>query len=150
MDFKKFGIVYLLIGIVGVLFVLTKVVFPGVTLDQLTKQQFGNGNASSSADFSSLKEGVRAEIDFGDNKKSYENISASNAYLVLVEAAKKDNLGVEIKQYDFGILVEKVGNYTNSKDRVWVYYVNGESGNVAADKKEIKNGDLVEWKYVKP
>ena len=42
------------------------------------------------------------------------------------------------------------GGTENTKDLSWIYFVNGKSGEVAADKYELKNGDKVEWKYMKP
>ena len=32
----------------------------------------------------------------------------------------------------------------------WIYFVNGQSGSVASDQYQLKEGDLVEWKYVVP
>src|SRR3989344_6321178 len=150
MDFKKYGIVYGLIAIVGVLFVATRL-FPNVTLENLSRQQFSGSKSTPPPEAQgSPVSAITVKIDFGDGQKSYSGISASNAYGALVEAAKQDNLEVGIKQYDFGVLVDKVGSYQNSQERVWVYYVNVQSGDVAGDKKEIKQGDVIEWKFVKP
>jgi hypothetical protein len=46
--------------------------------------------------------------------------------------------------------VEQVGDYPNTKDKAWIYYVNGKPGTVAADKQTLQSGDTVEWKYEKP
>lgn len=147
MDFKKYGIVYGLVALVVALFVVTRL-FPDVQLTDLTTQKFSRSSPITEVEVSPIA-GISVTIDFGDAKKSY-TVSASNAYGALVEAAKQDAMEVGIKQYDFGVLVEKVGIYQNSQQRVWVYYVNGQSADVAADKKEVKQSDLVEWKYVKP
>ncbi len=84
------------------------------------------------------------------NSITYENIQAATPYDALVLIAKKNNLVLQTKQYDFGIFVEGVGEQKMTKDKVWIYYVNGKSGEVASDKYELKQGDTVEWKYTTP
>jgi hypothetical protein len=32
----------------------------------------------------------------------------------------------------------------------WIYFVNDESGQIAADQYQLAPGDIVEWKYIKP
>jgi hypothetical protein len=32
----------------------------------------------------------------------------------------------------------------------WQYYVNGEYGDLGSDRKEIFDGDLVEWRFEEP
>jgi len=161
MDLKKFGIVYLLVGFVAVVFVLTRFVFPGVTMQDLMQQQVERTrevqDASATPSASSAETVTNGEnsqtmvlIDFGDSERTYQNINATNAYAALTEAAGRDGLDVVTKDYDFGKLVESINNKANTTDRVWVYYVNGASADVAADRKSINPGDRVEWKYVKP
>jgi hypothetical protein len=60
------------------------------------------------------------------------------------------NLGVKIKSYDTGIFVEKIGDKIGGQDgKYWLYYVNGEMPQVAADKKILNSGDTVEFKFEK-
>jgi hypothetical protein len=61
-----------------------------------------------------------------------------------------EGVGLEAKEYDFGVLVEAIGGRENSQDRAWIYFVNGQAGEVAADRKEVVGGDVVEWKYIEP
>lgn len=92
------------------------------------------------------------EVDFGDKLASYsaELAGGESALSVLQDYAGEGGVEVKLKQYDFGSLVESVGGKKNTADRAWIFFVNGESGNRAADRVVLKPGDKVEWKYMKP
>lgn len=84
------------------------------------------------------------------NSVTYKNIQAATPYDALVLMAKKNNLQLQTKQYDFGVFVEGIGDQKNTTEKAWIYYVNGKSGEVASDKYVLKQGDTVEWKYTTP
>lgn len=90
-------------------------------------------------------------LDYGGGKIStYSGISAKTALDALTKIAEDSNITVDVKKYNFGMLVNAIGGKENSKDLAWIYYVNGKSPDVGADKYELKDGDRVEWKYQKP
>lgn len=89
-------------------------------------------------------------LDDGKTIATYSGILAKNAFEILTTVGNQNNIPIVTKQYDFGVFVQKVGDKENSKDMAWIYSVNGKSGEVAADQYELKNGDVVEWKYTKP
>jgi hypothetical protein len=92
-------------------------------------------------------------IDFGDDKKTSQEISVdenSTAFSLLQALADSNDIQLETKQYDFGVFVEKIDNKESNADKSWIYFINGESGQVAADTAEVKPKDLVEWKYITP
>lgn len=65
---------------------------------------------------------------------------------------KTDALGIvlETKTYDYGVFIEKIGDKKNGDDgKYWLYYVDGEMPQVAADKEELRSGDRVEFKFEK-
>lgn len=93
---------------------------------------------------------VTLTIDFGDSVSTISSIPATTAYDALVVGAKKENLSVTTKTYDFGIFVESIGEKKSSAENAWIFFVNGASGTQAADKTKIQSGDSVEWKYIKP
>lgn len=93
---------------------------------------------------------VTVIIDTGVSQKTYANIPASTPYGALFEASKQDNFEIKSKQYDFGVFVEGIGEFENTNEKSWIYEVNGISGDVAADKKDLVMGDTVLWKYVTP
>jgi Domain of unknown function (DUF4430) len=93
---------------------------------------------------------VSVTLDTGSTIATISGVTAQNAFQALVEAAVKQNLKLTTKQYDFGVFVEQIGTIVNTKEKSWIYFVNGISGTVAADKHQLKTGDSVEWKYITP
>jgi hypothetical protein len=81
---------------------------------------------------------------------TYSNVLAMNAFEALKSVADEQQIVLKTKQYDFGIFVERIGNFSSSNESAWLYFVNGISGETAADKKILKTGDTVEWRYMKP
>jgi len=93
---------------------------------------------------------VSVVMDTGSTVATISGVTAQNAFQALSEAAKKQNLELKTKQYDFGVFVEQIGTLANTKEKSWIYFVNGKAGTVAADKQSLNPGDTVEWKYVMP
>ena len=93
---------------------------------------------------------VSVTLDTGTTVATVSGVTAQNAFQALSEAAKKQNLELKTKQYDFGVFVEQIGTLANTKEKSWIYFVNGKSGTVAADKQSLNAGDTVEWKYITP
>lgn len=92
-------------------------------------------------------------LDFGDGKvinDKLETDESTTAYSALIKLAENNNLELKTKQYDFGVFVESINGLKSGADMAWIYFVNGESGQVAADQMEVNPGDKVEWKYIKP
>ena len=109
-----------------------------------TKTEGGEEEASQ------LLEEVEARVDFGDEEEAVELVEAKTAYEALQAAAKNRGWQVEVKQYDFGNLVEAINGQKNTPEKAWIYFINGQPATQAADKQELKAGDVVEWKYIKP
>ncbi|MDZ7586566.1 MAG: DUF5667 domain-containing protein [Patescibacteria group bacterium] len=98
-----------------------------------------------------LLEEVEVSVDFGDNEEAaVELVEAKTAYEALQAAAENRDWLLQVKDYDFGSLVEAINGVKNTSDKAWIYFINGESATKAADKQELKAGDVVEWKYEKP
>ena len=99
------------------------------------------------------KVGVTLVLDFSDGKIStYSGIKTKEktVFAVLKKVTEDKKIEMKIKEYSFGNLVEQIGKEKNTKDHAWIYFVNGKAGEAAADKKEVKDGDVVEWRYIKP
>jgi hypothetical protein len=90
-------------------------------------------------------------IDFGngDTRTSPEKITSNTTAFDLLEKGTESlGLRLETKQYDFGILVDKIGLLKNGQnDSYWIYYVNGQAPDVASDKKILTPGDNVKFKF---
>jgi len=96
---------------------------------------------------------VSLAIDFGNKEvKNFDTTIGidDTAFSVLKNTVEKENINLETKQYDFGVFVKKIGEFESTAKKSWIYFVNGESGQIAADQYKLKNGDKVEWKYVLP
>ena len=93
---------------------------------------------------------VSLSIDFGDRKTTVSEISAATAFDALMAGAAKEQIEIKRKQYDFGVFVEEIGGVANTKEKSWIYFLNGKSGTVAADKQSVAAGDTVEWRYIEP
>ena len=79
-----------------------------------------------------------------------ESVIASASAQTPFSALQQLNLPVEIKTYPFGVLVESVAGFTNSTARAWIYFVNNQAGQVAADQHQLTAGDTVQWRFTKP
>ncbi|MBI2054315.1 MAG: DUF4430 domain-containing protein [Candidatus Staskawiczbacteria bacterium] len=92
-------------------------------------------------------------IDNGEKESLTSNanfIKGMTAFDLLKEEVEKLALELKTKNYDMGIFIEAIGNRENGQDgKYWLYYVNGQFPTVAADRKEIKAGDKVEFKFEK-
>lgn len=98
----------------------------------------------------SSKSKVTVAIDSSDRMATYDGVLASTAFDALENVSETHSIPLVKKQYDFGVFVSGIGKYLNDSDKAWVYLVNGVSGDVAADKKIIKEGDYILWHYTKP
>jgi len=93
---------------------------------------------------------VTIAIFDGEKTATYPAIPARTVFEGLRYLESNGTTKIKTKQYDFGIFVEEIGDKQNTEDHAWLYFVNGVSGDVASDKKEVKEGDLIEWRYMKP
>ena len=73
----------------------------------------------------------------------------STVFSLLEELSQRKNFKIEFTFYkDMGVLVKSIDGVENGTDnKYWQYWVNGELPMVAADKKEVKAGDRIEWKF---
>jgi hypothetical protein len=99
------------------------------------------------------KEMVSLVIDDGEGMpKNFEVqfYKGITAFDLLKKKAEELNMVLKTKTYDIGIFIEAIGDKENGQDgKYWMYYVNGVLPMVAADKKEIKPGDKIEFRFEK-
>lgn len=93
---------------------------------------------------------ITLNIFDGVKTATYSSIQAQTPYEALTKIATQEQISVKTKQYDFGVFVEAIAGIESTKDKAWIYYVNGKSGEVASDKYILKQYDTVEWKYTTP
>lgn len=79
------------------------------------------------------------------------SVKEQTVFGALKDLSQKENFELKYNNnYSFGVFVESIAGVPNGKDgKYWQYYVNDNLGEVAADKKEVKAGDRVEWRFEK-
>ena len=90
---------------------------------------------------------VTLTLHFKPDDIATVSTAAKTPYEALMLVTEAKGIRVNTNTYDFGLFVEGIRDIHNNREKAWIYYVNGTSGNVASDKYALKSGDQVEWKY---
>ncbi len=95
--------------------------------------------------------------NLGENDTlTFESIttSESTAYGILLGGQTQGSYSVTATtHYEFGLFVESIagwgtcGSCQDEDGFYWLYSVNDNNGDVAANRKVISDGDVVEWNY---
>ena len=95
--------------------------------------------------------------NLGENDTlTFESIttSESTAYGILLGGQPQGSYSVTATtHYEFGLFVESIagwgtcGSCQNEDGFYWLYSVNDNNGDAAANRKVISDGDVVEWNY---
>lgn len=85
-------------------------------------------------------------------KYQIEVLPNSTVFSLLEELAAKKGFEIEITFWvDIGVFIESIDGFVGGTDKKWwQYWVNGKLGEVAADRKKVESGDLIEWKFEVP
>jgi hypothetical protein len=91
-------------------------------------------------------------IDKGNgNIDSYQIVPSPNStvFSLLEKLAQRENFNIEFTFYEeMGVFIKSIDEAKNGQDnKYWQYWINDELPMVSADKKEVKEGDKVEWKF---
>jgi len=75
----------------------------------------------------------------------------STVFSGLINYGKENNIEIKYNNnYSYGVFIESIDGIKNGTDgKYWQYYINGVLGDTASDKKVLKKGDKVEWKFEK-
>lgn len=136
-----------LIPIVVFIFVVFALIF--------VKGQSGTNRAQNPATaVVSESQTVLLQIDSGGEATKYEEMwkEGMTALNILESVAKENGVELDTTYYDEfdSTLVNGIGELVNTTELSWIYFVNGNAGDVGANQKVIAPGDLVEWKYIEP
>ena len=71
------------------------------------------------------------------------------AFDVLKFYSKEHGVVLKVKEYDFGMFVEGIGDKMGDKNNFWLYYVNGKLANASADNTEVEAGDIIKFEFTK-
>lgn len=90
-------------------------------------------------------------ITNGQDIQNYEIVLATSTtvFSALQDLSQQEKFTVTYKVYpEMGVLVQGINGVVNgTDDKYWQYWVDGILGEVAANKKLLKAGDKVEWKF---
>jgi len=105
-----------------------------------------NGNANLTVERDNAKEAIKPPVvvySFDKNNKE------SMVFSELLNYGSRNNVEVKYNNnYEFGVFIESIGGIKNGDDgKYWQYYINDILGDVAADKKNLSSGDVVEWRF---
>jgi len=105
-------------------------------------------NQSDSQPVEAITEPTILIIDSQEFSLNNEAISNTTVYDILAAISSQNKINLKTKQYDFGLIIEAIGDKTNGDDnKYWQYYVNDEMPMVSADNYEITIGDRIEFKF---
>lgn len=66
----------------------------------------------------------------------------------VLDLIQHTDLLLQTKVYDFGTLIEAIGDTANGQDdKYWLYYVNDEMPMVSVDNYKLNPGDKVEFRF---
>lgn len=97
---------------------------------------------------------VILRIDYGEHEDEYHLQTLNNTvYSLLLECATNHNFSVGYTLwpgYDAVFVNSINGSQNGEGDLWWQYYVNDVYGEIGCDKKELFEGDVVEWRFEEP
>jgi hypothetical protein len=142
---------YKLLIIIGALLILYFAFFSNsnVTKDDLDIEKISDQTNTENNNLSKYVLNITAE---GHDPITYLYSESDDltAYGLLEKATFSESFEIEVEEYDFGVFVKTINGLESSAEMAWIYFVNGESAQVAADQYSLNPGDVVEWKYLAP
>jgi hypothetical protein len=151
---------YWILSIIGILIVGIVVGVQGHFIGNVPVQQPSSGLPREYAPTAEVERVVESTkvpeaiarsivINFGNGQKMAGTVQARTAFEALETFTHDRHIPIKTKQYQFGVMVEAVGDQVNKGDLGWMYRVNGKVGQIAADRYNLTPRDQVEWTYGK-
>lgn len=116
-----------------------------------------NKNVEINANNNANTAEVKTDTIIEETKNGNENISYifngdeidANVFSELQKYAADKNIEIKFNNnYAFGVFIESIDGIKNGDDgKYWQYYIDGVLGDAAADKKVLKKGERVEWRF---
>ncbi len=93
-------------------------------------------------------------IDNGKDVKSYKDIilnQTDNVFTILQKVTTTNNIKLDYNpaaSSAWGVFIKQIGDKVNGQNqKYWQYWVSGEQPQIAADKYELKGGEIVWWTF---
>jgi len=66
----------------------------------------------------------------------------------LSRAVVEAKIKIETKKYEFGTIVNQLGDKVGGTDgKYWLYSVNGQDANIGADQYKLEGGELISFRF---
>ncbi|MDD5738350.1 MAG: DUF4430 domain-containing protein [Candidatus Pacebacteria bacterium] len=142
---KIISITFLVVISIGIL--VSGIYFLSLQSSQLAGKKIAQQIVSSNL----LAKDIDYKINNGQEVKDYkvDFVASSTVFSALQSLGQKEKFTVTYKIYpEMGVLVQGINGLVNgTEDKYWQYWVNDVLGDVACDKKFLKAGDKVQWKF---
>ena len=95
------------------------------------------------------KKSITYIINFGDNKIETTLPFEENQTILqtLEKIAQEKNIILDPVKSNYGTYINGIGEYKGTKQKAWLFYVNGKAADKGADSTLINPGDTIEWRY---
>ena len=146
--------IYIIVGL-GIIIIVGSWLLFSNNSSQLGVEERENSNVLKTAKSKAVEAEKKAKLTINDGEKEpktfeVEFVEGETAFDLLKNKTEELNMVLKTKTYDIGIMIEAIGDKENGQGgKYWLYYINGEMPMVSADKKIIKPGDKVEFKFEK-
>ena len=78
---------------------------------------------------------------------TFELAEGETVYDILVEAARKNGISIDANSVGYVSGIAYIYELDFGSLSGWMYFVNGESPNVSANRYVLSDGDMIEWLY---
>jgi len=141
---KKYNKALLLMSALVLLLVVT--FFLSANTASINTESTENAKNTESAENTKSTENIKsATVSYSFDKNDKE----ATVFSGLINYGSENNVEVKYNNnYSYGVFIESIGGIKNGDGgKYWQYYVNDILGDVAADKKVLKEGDKAEWRF---
>ncbi|MCK5413216.1 MAG: DUF4430 domain-containing protein [Candidatus Pacebacteria bacterium] len=130
----------------SVLFVLVLILLASIVFVFKTETASKNEIANNITE--ELKTDISVSLKIINEEENIYELNNISSELTVFDITK-ENTDLEYNNnYDFGVFIESVNGIKNGDEGMyWQYYINDKLGDVAADKKNLEDEDVVEWRF---
>ena len=130
----------------SVLFVLTLILLASIIFALKTETASKNEVANNTTE--ELRTDISVSLKIINKEEEIYKLNNILNELTVFDITEENTELEYNNNYDFGVFIESIDGVKNGNEGMyWQYYVNDKLGDVAADKKNLEDGDVVEWRF---
>ena len=90
----------------------------------------------------------KAYLEIDNQKYETQIYDGESVYEMMNELKKQGKISFTDTNYiGMGKLIDNINGIKGANEKYWIYYVNGVEAKVGVSYYQLKNGDIVSWKY---